>query len=36
MPLLIGGYATAKGAENTIENESAVGNFTAELGVCSG
>ena len=31
MPLLIGGYATAKGAESTIANESTVGNFTAEL-----
>ena len=31
MPLLIGGYATAKGAESTVENESTVGNFSAEL-----
>ena len=31
MPLLLGGYATARSAEITIENDSIVGNFTAGL-----
>ena len=31
MPLLLGGYATARGAEITVENDSIVGNFTAGL-----
>ncbi len=31
MPLLLGGYATARGAEITIENDTVVGNFTAGL-----
>jgi len=31
MPLLLGGFASAKGAEVTVENEQTVGNFSATL-----